>query len=170
MAVEMSPPLAPTTAALLPSSTVNGAPASPPVDNQGTSEVARIERELPLAPTTVVGPAPNTVNEALDYPRIDSNGAANLARIAMERGDERMRQGDVIAARRFYEMAVGAGVVQAATAIGRTFDPLYLGHIRVRGALADAEKAKQWYENAAKAGDMEALARIELMTWSSANR
>jgi hypothetical protein len=184
IAVEISTPLAPATAADSPSSAVNGAAESPPVESHGASELARIEPAYealsgepiapemppPLAWSTAVDPPSNTVNGTPAYARVDSHGASEVARIAMARGDERMRQGDVIAARRFYEMAAGAGMVQAATAIGRTFDPVYLRHIRVRGAFADGERAKQWYENAAKAGDMEALARIELMTWDRAHR
>ncbi|HEV2546010.1 MAG TPA: hypothetical protein VGU20_01605 [Stellaceae bacterium] len=156
--VRISTPLAAATAVVPSSSTENERLENPLVDNDGGSEVARVE------------PPSTTVNGAPEHPPVDSHASPEVAGIAMARGDERMRQGDVVAARRFYEMAAGAGMVQAATAMGRTFDPLYLRHLRVRGAFADAERAKQWYENAAKAGDMEALARIELMTWNSSHR
>lgn len=183
MAVEMSLPLAPTAAAVPPPPPVNGAPESPS-NNQAASETAGIERrdEAPASepialdmsppppPGTAVVPQSRTADAVLDYPSVDSPGAAEVARMAMQRGDERMRQGDVIAARRFYQIAAGAGMAEAATAVGRTFDPLYLTHIRVRGPLADAQRAKQWYEKAAKTGDMEALARIELMTWENSHR
>jgi hypothetical protein len=184
IAVELSTSLAPATAVVPPSGTVNEMPAYPPVDNDGASEVARmepsdkapegepaaVEISPPLAPETAVVPPSTTVMGTPAYAPGDRHDASEVARIGMERGDERMRQGDVVAARRFYQMAADAGMVQAATAIGRTFDPVYLRHIRVRGAFADAQRAKQWYENAAKAGDMEALARIELMTWDSSRR
>ena len=184
IAVEMSTSLAPATALVPPSDTVNETPEYPPVDNDAASEVARmepsdqapesepaaVEISPPLAPATaVVPPSTTETGTPADAPG-DRHDASEVARIGMERGDERMRQGDVVAARRFYQMAADAGMAQAATAIGRTFDPFYLRHIRVRGAFADAQRAKQWYENAAKAGDIEALARIELMTWDSSHR
>jgi hypothetical protein len=184
VAGEVSTSLAPATALVPPSDTVNETLEYPPVDNDAASEVARmepsdeapesepaaVEISPPLAPATPVVPPSTTVKGTPAYAPGGRHDAAEVARIGMERGDERMRQGDVVAARRFYQMAADAGMVQAATAIGRTFDPFYLRHIRVRGAFADAERAKQWYENAAKSGDMEALARIELMTWDSSHR
>jgi hypothetical protein len=93
-----------------------------------------------------------------------------LAVIAMRRGNEQMKLGDVIAARRFYEMAAANGMVQAATAVGRTFDPSYLTYIGVRGGLADVEKAREWYEQAASAGDIEARARLARLMPSAATR
>jgi hypothetical protein len=184
IAVEVSTPLAPATAVAPPSNTLNGTLAYAPADNDGAFEVARmelaheaprsepiaVETSPPPAPATAVVPPSSTENGTPASPPVEGHAASELARIAMARGDERMRQGDVVAARRFYEMAAGAGMVQAATALGRTFDPVYLLHARVRGAFADAERAKQWYENAAKAGDMEALARIELLTWDRSHR
>jgi hypothetical protein len=182
-AAEMSPPVAPAVAIVPPSSTDDAMPGHLPVEGNTVSELARIdaadeapgtERTLdasrPVAAAVTAVSRSSTAKVTSENPSVDSQGTSEVARIAMERGDERMRQGDVVAARRFYEMAAGAGMVQAATAMGRTFDPLYLRHIRVRGALADAQRARQWYENAANAGDMEALARIELMTWNSSHR
>jgi hypothetical protein len=181
---EMSLPVAAAMAGVVaPSNTEDATPEHLPVDGNTVPEITRIDasddapgneraaldNSPPVAAAAVVSLS-STENVTPKHSAIDSQGASEVARIAMERGDERMRQGDVVAARRFYEMAASAGMIQAATAMGRTFDPLYLKHIRVRGALADAQRAKQWYENAAKAGDMEALARIELMTWNSSHR
>lgn len=184
IAVDMSAPFAPATVVVPPSAAENATPTYAPVDSDGASEVARMERRNespgteptavemspPPAPATAAVPPSSAANATPASARVDRHDSPEVARIAMARGDERMRQGDVMAARRFYEMAAGTGMVEAATALGRTFDPLYLRHIRVRGAFADVERAKQWYETAAKAGDMEALARIELMTWDRSRR
>jgi TPR repeat protein len=70
-----------------------------------------------------------------------------------------MRQRDVIAARRFYEFAAAAGVAGAATAIARTYDPLYLQQVGVRGVQADPETALRWYKRARQEADTEARTR-----------
>jgi hypothetical protein len=157
-----------------PSNPVSTTPEVPPVDNHDASDVARAEPgdEAPRAAPTAVEmstPPSNPVSRTPEDLPVNNHGASETARIAMERGDERMRRGDVASARRFYEMAAATGMIEAATAIGRTFDPLYLRRIGVRGALADAHRAKQWYEKAARAGDIEAQARIELMTFDRLN-
>ena len=157
-----------------PANLANGTPEDHPIDNSGASDI-RIESgdgarsSSPIAVETSATSS-NPVPRTPESPPVNNHGASDVARIAMARGDERMRQGDVASARRFYEMAATTGMIEAATAIGRTFDPLYLRRIGVRGALADARRAKQWYEKAAQAGDMEAQARIELMTFERASR
>jgi TPR repeat protein len=96
---------------------------------------------------------------AMVSPSIKDQSLA-MASFALLRGDEAMRQRDVIAARRFYEFAASAGVARAATAVGRTYDPLYLRGAGVRGLPGDATKARQWYEQGAQGGDAEACARV----------
>ena len=71
-----------------------------------------------------------------------------------------MSLGDVVAARRFYEVAASAGVARAATAVGQTYDPLYLRQAGVHGLRADSSKAKQWYEQGARGGDAVAVERL----------
>jgi len=84
---------------------------------------------------------------------------APTASFALERGDEAMRQRDVIAARRFYEFAASAGVAGAATAVARTYDPLYLQQVGVRGVQADTAAALRWYKRASEEGDPAARPR-----------
>jgi hypothetical protein len=84
---------------------------------------------------------------------------APTASFALERGDEAMRQRDVIAARRFYEFAASAGVAGAATALARTYDPLYLQQVGVRGVQADTAAALRWYKRASEEGDPAARPR-----------
>src|SRR6185312_11757215 len=66
---------------------------------------------------------------------------------------EAMRQRDVIAARRFYEFAASAGVAGAASALARTYDPLYLQQLGIRGVKPDTEVALRWYKRASTEGD-----------------
>ena len=79
----------------------------------------------------------------------------------MAHGDDAIGHGDVISARRFYELAASNGLSQAATAVGRTYDPIFLRDMRVWGLRPDAEAAKRWYEKAINGGDAEARSRLE---------
>jgi TPR repeat protein len=78
-------------------------------------------------------------------------------------GDELLATGDISAARLFYERAAQQGSASAATALGKTYDPLFLDEIRARGIRGDAAKAAQWYARASAAGDLEADLRMRRM-------
>jgi hypothetical protein len=88
-------------------------------------------------------------------------GPSAIIGIAMSRGDEALAAGDVISARQFYELAASNGLAHAATAVGRTYDPSFLQGKAVRGAFADAEAARRWYQRAIDGGDAEARARLD---------
>jgi hypothetical protein len=87
---------------------------------------------------------------------LDPEGPSAIIGIAMARGDEALAAGDVISARQFYELAALNGLAHAATAVGRTYDLNFLQGKGVRGAFADAEAAKRWYQRAIDGGDAEA--------------
>lgn len=88
----------------------------------------------------------------------------------MARGDALFAQGDLAAARLFYEMAAAGGSNVAAVALGRTHDPVVLGRMRVRGLVPDADKAAEWYGRAAANGYADAEARLkELAAWRAAS-
>jgi hypothetical protein len=81
--------------------------------------------------------------------------------VALKRGDESLRIGDIVSARRFYEFAASAGIAEAATAAALTYDPTYLKAAGVRGVKANAETARDWYEKAARQGDARAAQRLQ---------
>jgi hypothetical protein len=89
--------------------------------------------------------------------------AGTAAEVALRRGDEAMRLGDIVSARRFYEFAASAGIAAAATAVGQTYDPLYLKSVGVRGVRANPETARGWYEKAARQGDVRAAQLLQLL-------
>ncbi|TMK24361.1 MAG: hypothetical protein E6G69_18905 [Alphaproteobacteria bacterium] len=74
-------------------------------------------------------------------------------------------QGDVVAARRFYELAANAGDAQAALRLGQTYDPAFLAQIQFRVVRPDASAAAYWYQKADKLGAPEAVP----MLWALAN-
>ena len=83
----------------------------------------------------------------------------------MARGDASFAQGDVVAARRFYELAANAGDAQAALRLGQTYDPAFLAQIQLKGVRPDASAAAYWYQKADKLGAPEAAP----MLWALAN-
>src|SRR5271157_1998072 len=77
-------------------------------------------------------------------------------------GNKRMREGDILEARQFYQRAVAFGDSEAALAMGRSFDPIYFARIEKKNADPDAAKAFDWYKRAMDAGASQtAMVRIE---------
>lgn len=82
------------------------------------------------------------------------------------RGNEHLEIGDIVAARLLFELAVSNGSAQAATAMGRSYDPTYFETMGVRGVRPDAAKAAEWYEKAIAAGDTSAKTDLQkLSAW-----
>lgn len=119
----------------------------------------RVESSLPADTHTVTTTAGDvahpwaTAAPASEDALAAPPAGAPAASFALERGDEAMRLRDVIAARRFYEFAASAGVAGAATALARTYDPLYLQQLGIRGVKPDTEAALRWYKRASAEGD-----------------
>ena len=104
---------------------------------------------LPVAPApTVAAPVPDAVS------------AGEVAEL-MARADQLVATGDIVAARGFYERAAEQGNAPAMTAVGKTYDPVFLEEIRVRGSRGDAVKAAEWYRRAGAAGDAAAAERLK---------
>jgi peptidyl-prolyl cis-trans isomerase SurA len=73
----------------------------------------------------------------------------------VKRGDEQLAEGNVAAARLFYERAADAGLAQGAMALARTFDADELARLGRRDIHADPKQAQRWYERAQQLGDAE---------------
>jgi TPR repeat protein len=80
--------------------------------------------------------------------------------VLMKRGGEMLAIGDISAARLLYERAAAGGDARAATAAGKTYDPLFLRETAARGVQPQPERAADWYRRALEAGDAEAGARL----------
>ena len=121
----------------------------------------RVESPLPADTASANGvphPSPPAAAARADAIPVPPAGPP-AASFALERGDEAMRQRDVIAARRFYEFAASAGVAGAASALARTYDPIYLQQHGLRGVKADTEVALHWYKRASAEADRAARPR-----------
>jgi hypothetical protein len=80
------------------------------------------------------------------------------------RGDELLSLGDIVAARQLYEFAFDRGQMQAAVALGRTYDPVTFEKLKVRGLTPNPQAALEWYKKAEKAGVKGAQADIEALS------
>ncbi|MBV9523755.1 MAG: hypothetical protein JO010_13225, partial [Alphaproteobacteria bacterium] len=74
----------------------------------------------------------------------------------MQRGDALLATGDIAAARLFYGRAAESGLAKAATAMGRTFDPLHFAKWKIQGIRPEPLVAAEWYRKAAALGDGQA--------------
>ncbi len=122
------------------------------------------QRQALLAP-----PAP--AQAAMTVTPIQPSPQASLVRRSTPRpevedlireGNKRMREGDIVEARQFYQRAVAFGDAEAALAMGRSFDPIYFARIEKKNAEPDPAKALDWYKRAMDAGASQtAMVRIE---------
>ena len=78
----------------------------------------------------------------------------------MKKGDEQLAEGNVAAARLFYERAADAGLAQGAMALAATFDGAELARLGVRGIQPDPKQARRWYERARQLGANDAEERL----------
>lgn len=104
-------------------------------------------------PTVAAAPAPEA--PALEAPRAEMPATAD-AEDLVARGSELLGNGDIAAARLFFERAAEAGNAHAALFVGRTFDPAYLERAGVRGMRGDLDEAAVWYRRARDLGESDA--------------
>jgi general secretion pathway protein A len=117
-------------------------------------------REAMLAAPAPPETEPAAAATAPPTPVPVSAGPSIAARSLVARGDAMLRLGDIAAARLFYQRAAEQGDGPAATAMARTYDPLVLGRLGMRGAPGDAEAALAWYQKADGLGDQTAQTRL----------
>lgn len=76
------------------------------------------------------------------------------------RGNEQLREGDIAAARLFFQRAVDAGLSEGALAMAMSYDPAELERLGVKGLTGDRNAARRWYERAREMGASEADERL----------
>lgn len=101
--------------------------------------------------------------------REEQSAAAVRVETMVRRGDALLLQGDISAARLFYDHAAAAGSGHAATAMGKTFDPAFLTRIGVVGLSADSSAAGTWYRRGIELGDDEARIRLQVLSFTPAS-
>ena len=153
-----APPPAPA-APKAPATALKPAPAPvPPVPPASDAQPKPAETAaVPASPPPAAESKPAAAQPAPTTPTVSAQELAQL----IARGDELIGTGDIAAARLFYERAAEGGSALAMTAVGQTYDPIYLEQLRVRGVRGDAKRAADWYRKATAAGDPQAEVRLK---------
>ncbi len=78
----------------------------------------------------------------------------------MSLGPRHLDQGNIGAARLFFQRAAEAGLALGAIRLASTFDPAELARLNAQGVRPDREEARRWYERARELGAPEAEERL----------
>ncbi len=120
---------------------------------QGRSELQPTQPEV-LAPGET--PTPFHVAESTQ-PQLDLDGL-------IVRGDQLLALDDVTSARLFYRLAATKGSARGATAMGSTYDPVYLERTGIIGARPNPAEAIKWYRQAIDMGHRGAEVQLRELT------
>ncbi len=71
-----------------------------------------------------------------------------------------LAEGHIASARPLYARAAALGDAAAATALGKTYDPLFLANMHASGMRADPALAEAWYKRGVALGDPRAASRL----------
>ena len=161
--VNLSPPAAVPEPAPATAAAAVPAPASSPTAASAAPQVEPPASPAPQAPpesvAVVPAPEPEPPQAGAPAPSEPTPDPQEIAGL-IARGDELLGTGDVVSARLFYQRAAELGSGPAATAVGQTYDPLFLEVARVRGVRGDPQAAADWYRKAVALGDQQAEIRL----------
>jgi TPR repeat protein len=150
-----------------PATAARAAPApSPTVAHAAPADTSRSAAPAAPAPASRAAPPParpQTIARAEPppaQPRAATADQAPAVTALTARGDQFLAAGDVASARDFFERAVEGGDAAASCGLAKTYDPLVLQQLAMRGVAADPTKAAAWYRRAAAAGNAEAATRL----------
>ena len=124
----------------------------------------------PAAATGTNGPIARIESPPASPLSIAAKPDASLISSYMRNGDLLLARNDIASARLFYETAANAGSVEAMVAVGKTYDPILLNQLGIKGFRADPVKAAEWYLKAEKTNNPESSQRLEeLRRWLSSS-
>jgi TPR repeat protein len=81
----------------------------------------------------------------------------------LEKANQLLEKGDIVAARTLYQRAAEMGSGSGALMLGSTYDPRRLWSLGVLGMVGNKERARQWYLRASELGNPEAKARLQAL-------
>ena len=120
--------------------------------------------EAPSRPTPTPAGPPPPAKSAQPAPELPPGERERTERLVSQ-GERHLEQGNIGAARMFFQRAAEAGLAAGAVKMAATYDPVELErlNIQVQGVVGDRNEARKWYERARTLGAPEAderLARI----------
>ena len=122
------------------------------------------QRALATSPAPAPPVAPNRNVQPPAPANLTADEKQRAERLVIS-GDRHLEQGNIGAARQFFQRAAEAGLALGAIKMAATYDPSELDRlgVKVQGAIPDRAEARKWYERARTLGAPEAedrLARI----------
>jgi type II secretory pathway predicted ATPase ExeA len=163
-AVPNEKPAAATTKPVVEAALPNEKPAAPAV--KPVVEAA-LPNETPAAPAS-----PSAATQAIIMaPREKPAAAPDPQTLVMvERGDALLMSGDIVSARSFFTRAAAAGDADAEFGLAKSYDPLFLRQIGVRGMGGDVATALRWYRRASADGSRAAAAELRQLDTTTSPR
>jgi hypothetical protein len=105
-------------------------------------------------PAASVAPAPAPAPAEL------SDEQRARAERLLARGEAYLANGNIIAARDFFERGADSGLAASALRLAATYDPVVLKRLQVQGVAPDLGLARKWYQRAHDLGSAEAAASL----------
>lgn len=149
----------PGTAPVASASSVPPQPAADPLPSAGAlaAKSSMAQAYDPQSPIdlTPAGPA-----HASQHPAVAAGEATTPTASPAQQAGQLLAQGRIAAARPLYERAAASGDAAAATAVGKTYDPLFLADMHASEVQPDPKLAEAWYRRGAELGDPRASSRL----------
>ncbi len=116
----------------------------------------------PRRSALAISPSPSPAPNAQPAPTNLTPDEKQRAERLVVSGDRHLEQGNIGAARQFFQRAAEAGLAAGALKMAATFDPSELDRlgVKVQGAIPDRAEARKWYERARTLGAPEAEERL----------
>jgi len=116
----------------------------------------------PQRSTLAISPSPTPGRNGQPPPTNLTPDEKQRAERLVVSGDRHLEQGNIGAARQFFQRAAEAGLAAGALKMAATYDPSELDRlgVKVQGAIPDRAEARKWYERARTLGAPEAEERL----------
>ena len=138
----------------------NAPAASPPGAPPAASASTAAPEPAAPAPVAAASAKPAAAQAFDPEAPIDLAPAGRGSGSPAQQAGELLAQGRIAAARPLYERAAASGDAAAATAVGKTYDPLFLANMHASEVQPDPKLAEAWYRRGAELGDPRASSRL----------
>jgi hypothetical protein len=115
--------------------------------------------------SSLVPPPPPIARPVPRQSELSAEERARADRLVSQ-GERHLDQGNIGAARLFFQRAAEAGSARGAIRLAATYDPAELGRLQVQGVNPDRNEARKWYERARELGAPEAEERLARLAGS----
>ncbi len=129
------------------------------------ASVAAAPAEPQQKRSSLVPPLPPVARPVPRQSELSAEERARADRLVSQ-GERHLDQGNIGAARLFFQRAAEAGSARGAIRLAATYDPAELGRLQVQGVNPDRNEARKWYERARELGAPEAEERLARLAGS----